>query len=120
MILLFFIMRCTPIIRELIVATRYRCPPPSATGLSALAPAERLERSDLCFGTKQTCCSPRRMSVVGGQSGLRGDINTPISPVQNPEVADTAPSNSVKSTSSRVCACSTRMRKVLTGAKSHE
>jgi hypothetical protein len=41
MILLFFIMRCTPTIRELIVATPLSLSSPSATGLSALAPAQR-------------------------------------------------------------------------------
>ena len=41
MIFLFFIMRCTPIIRELIVATPLSLSSPSATGLSALAPAQR-------------------------------------------------------------------------------
>ena len=41
MILLFSIMRCTPKIRELIVATPLSVSSPSATGLSALAPAQR-------------------------------------------------------------------------------
>jgi hypothetical protein len=45
-------------------------------------------------------------------------------PPLDPDVADTAPSDSVltgydEEPSSRICACSTRMRKVLTGAKSH-
>jgi hypothetical protein len=45
-------------------------------------------------------------------------------PPLDPDVADTAPSDSVltsydENTSSRICACSTQMRKVLTGAKSH-
>jgi hypothetical protein len=46
-------------------------------------------------------------------------------PPLDPDVADTAPSDSVltaydEDTSSRICACSARMRKVLTGAQSHE
>ena len=41
MILLFLIMRCTPTIRELIEATPLSLSSPSATGLSALAPAQR-------------------------------------------------------------------------------
>jgi hypothetical protein len=46
-------------------------------------------------------------------------------PPLDPDVADTAPSDSVltsttRSTSSRICACWTRMRLVLIGAKSHE
>jgi len=46
MILLFLIVRRTPTIRELIVATPLSLSSPSATGLSAHAPAQRLERSD--------------------------------------------------------------------------
>jgi hypothetical protein len=46
MILLFLIVRRTPTIRELIVATPLSLSAPSATGLSAHAPAQRLERSD--------------------------------------------------------------------------
>jgi hypothetical protein len=41
MILLFLIMRCTPTMRELIEATPLSLSSPSATGLSALAPAQR-------------------------------------------------------------------------------
>jgi hypothetical protein len=41
MILLFLIMRRTPAIRELIVATPLSLSSPSATGLSAHAPAQR-------------------------------------------------------------------------------
>ena len=41
MILLFLIMRCTPTIRELIEATPLSLSSPSATSLSALAPAQR-------------------------------------------------------------------------------
>ena len=41
MILLFLIMRCTPTICELIVATPLSLSSPSATGLSALASAQR-------------------------------------------------------------------------------
>jgi hypothetical protein len=48
MILLFFIMRCTPTIRELIVATPLSLSSPSATGLSALAPAQRAGAQRLC------------------------------------------------------------------------
>jgi len=46
MILLFFIMRCTPIIRELIVATRYRCPLHRLPASRLLLPRSGLERSD--------------------------------------------------------------------------
>jgi hypothetical protein len=46
MILLFVIVRRTPTIRELIVATPLSLSSPLATGLSADAPAQRLERSD--------------------------------------------------------------------------
>jgi len=46
MILLFLIVRRTPTIRELIVATPLSLSSPSVTGLSAHAPAQRLERSD--------------------------------------------------------------------------
>jgi hypothetical protein len=41
MILLFLIMGCTPTMRELIEATPLSLYSPSATGLSALAPAQR-------------------------------------------------------------------------------
>jgi hypothetical protein len=41
MILLFLIMGCTPTMRELIEATPLSLSSPSATGLSALAPAQR-------------------------------------------------------------------------------
>ena len=41
MILLFLIMRYTPTICELIVATPLSLSSPSATGLSGLAPAQR-------------------------------------------------------------------------------
>src|SRR6202011_2476339 len=41
MILLFLIMRCTPTIRKLIEATPLSLSSPSATSLSALAPAQR-------------------------------------------------------------------------------
>jgi hypothetical protein len=46
-------------------------------------------------------------------------------PPLGPDVADTAPSDSVLTTYDEEhiitsCACSTRMRKALTGAKSHE
>jgi hypothetical protein len=46
MILLFFTMRCTPIIRELIVATRYRCPLHRLPASRLLLPRSGLERSD--------------------------------------------------------------------------
>jgi hypothetical protein len=46
MIVLFLIVRRTPTIRELIVATPVSLSSPSATGVSAHAPAQRLERSD--------------------------------------------------------------------------
>ena len=46
MIVLFLIVRRTPTIRELIVATPVTLSSPSATGVSAHAPAQRLERSD--------------------------------------------------------------------------
>jgi hypothetical protein len=46
MILLFLIVSRTPTIRELIVATPLSLSSPSTTGLSAHAPAQRLERSD--------------------------------------------------------------------------
>jgi hypothetical protein len=48
MILLFFIMRCTPTIRGLIVATPLSLSSPSATGLSALAPAQPAGAERLC------------------------------------------------------------------------
>jgi len=43
-------------------------------------------------------------------------------PPLDPDVVDIAPPmpSWPKSTSSRICVCSTRMRKVLTGAKPHE
>jgi hypothetical protein len=41
MILLFLIMGCAPTMRELIEATPLSLSSPSATGLSALAPAQR-------------------------------------------------------------------------------
>ena len=46
MILLFLIVRRTPTIRELIVATPLSLSSPSATGLSACDPRSGLERSD--------------------------------------------------------------------------
>src|ERR1700738_5618157 len=48
MILLFLIMRCTPTIRELIEATPLSPSSPSATSLSALAPAQRAGAQRLC------------------------------------------------------------------------
>jgi hypothetical protein len=52
MILLFFIMRCTPIIRELIVATRYRCPLHRLPASRLLLPRSGLERSDFVLWHK--------------------------------------------------------------------
>ena len=46
--LLFLIIRCTPTIRELIVATPLSETSPSTTGLSALAPAQRAGAQRLC------------------------------------------------------------------------
>src|SRR5262249_40744859 len=51
MILLFLIMRCTPTIRELIVATPLSLSSPSATGLSALATVQRAGAQRLCAMT---------------------------------------------------------------------
>ena len=51
MILLFLIMRCTPTIRELIVATPLSLSSPSATGLSALAPVQLARAQRLCAMT---------------------------------------------------------------------
>src|ERR1700675_642634 len=48
MILLFLIMRCTPTIRKLIEATPLSLSSPSATSLSALAPAQRAGAQRLC------------------------------------------------------------------------
>jgi hypothetical protein len=48
MILLFLIMRCTPTIRQLIEATLLSLSSPSATSLSALAPAQRAGAQRLC------------------------------------------------------------------------
>jgi hypothetical protein len=56
MILLFLIVRRTPTIRELIVATPLSLSSPSATGLSAHAPAHRLERSDFVHCTLACSC----------------------------------------------------------------
>ena len=53
MILLFLIVRRTPTIRELIVATPLSLSSPSVTGLSAHAPAQRLERSDFVLRRAQ-------------------------------------------------------------------
>ena len=47
-ILLFLIMRRTPTIRELIVATPLALSSQPATGLSALAPAQRAGAQRLC------------------------------------------------------------------------
>ena len=52
MILLFLIVRRTPTIRELIVATPLSLFSPSATGLSAHAPRSGLERSDFVLWPK--------------------------------------------------------------------
>ena len=46
MVLLLLIVRRTPTIRELIMATPVSLSSPLASGLSAHAPAQRLERSD--------------------------------------------------------------------------
>jgi len=48
MILLFLIMRCTPTIRELIEATPLSLFSQLASGLSALAPAQRAGAQRLC------------------------------------------------------------------------
>jgi hypothetical protein len=48
MILLFFIMRCTLTIRELIEETPLSLFSPSASDLSALAPAQRAGAQRLC------------------------------------------------------------------------
>ena len=67
MILLFLIVRRTPTIRELIVATPLSLSSPSVTGLSAHAPAQRLERSDFVLGRK---ASVGRTAGTGGKAGV--------------------------------------------------
>jgi hypothetical protein len=63
MILLFFIMRCTPIIRELIVATRYRCPLHRLPASRLLLPRSGWSAATLCHGTFETCRGGLTMSV---------------------------------------------------------
>ncbi len=66
MILLFLIVRRTPTIRELIVATPLSLSSPSATGLSAHAPAQRLERSDFVLRPKARFPVRSRYEGMGG------------------------------------------------------
>jgi hypothetical protein len=65
MILLFLIMRRTPTIRELIVATPLSLSSPSATGLSARAPAQRAGAQRLRATTR--CCPSRTTPWTGGK-----------------------------------------------------
>ena len=68
MILLFFIMRCTPIIRELIVATRYRCPLHRLPASRLLLPRSGLERSDFVRWHLSDVKPDSGMSAVGGRA----------------------------------------------------
>ena len=71
MILLFFIMRCTPIIRELIVATRYRCPLHRLPASRLLLPGSGLERSDFVrWHETNMPRGGRWMSVLGDKADL--------------------------------------------------
>jgi hypothetical protein len=71
MILLFLIVRRTPTIRELIVATPLSLSSSSATGLSAHAPAQRLERSDfvLCAVAHPALNAYARFLVFSARTG---------------------------------------------------
>jgi hypothetical protein len=69
MILLFLIMRCTPTIRELIEATPLSLSSPSATSLSALAPAQRLERSDFVHWHIASVIAAQRHVRCRGETG---------------------------------------------------
>jgi hypothetical protein len=79
MILLFFIMRCTPIIRELIVATRYRCPLHRLPASRLLLPRSGLERSDFvlwhiasfrCNAMVRRLLEAKRLSQPSAQARL--------------------------------------------------
>jgi hypothetical protein len=75
MILLFLIVRRTPTIRELIVATPLSLSSPSANGLSAHAPAHRLERSDFVPRRKATFVDrDRDRREWAGKRALPSDI----------------------------------------------
>ena len=67
MILLFLIVRRMPTIRELIVATPLSLSSPSATGLSAHAPAQRAGAQRLRASTLSGHCRSRelRAQLVG-------------------------------------------------------
>src|ERR1700730_5291565 len=67
MILLFLIMRCTPTIRELIEAPPLSPSSPSATSLSALAPAQRAGAQRLCALAPN---GPLAMSTVRSLPGV--------------------------------------------------
>src|SRR5260221_10131821 len=66
MILLFLIMRCTPTIRELIEATPLSPSSPSATSLSALAPAQRAGAQRLCALARLRHADGRRACLFIG------------------------------------------------------
>jgi len=71
---LFLIMRCRPTIRELIVATLLPLSSQPATGLSALAPAQRAGAKRLCamarLGPRGTSAPMSGFRAIAGLHGI--------------------------------------------------
>src|SRR6202795_3707058 len=84
MILLFLIMRCTPTIRKLIEATPLSLSSPSATSLSALAPAQRAGAQRLCALAPTGPTGPVRQCPLSGvdRKWRFGTARTDVDPTE--------------------------------------
>jgi hypothetical protein len=83
MILLFLIMRCTPTIRELIEATPLSLFSQLASGLSALAPAQRAGAQRLCALARLRNADERCERLLSGT--LRKSYFSAVRPVDDPD-----------------------------------